>query len=93
MLDFQKLYSIADPKNTFGPVFGGITGIMLLFFTILTLVAVVITLCICNKRCPVYKWRQRRGQPPIGMIIANVPDDTALTLDKEDDDSIYNIGI
>ena len=93
ILYFKDFYGLADPKNTFGPVFGGITGIMLLFFTILILVALVIVLCVCNKHCPVYKWRQRRGQPPLGVIIADVPNEATLNLNEEEEDSAYNIGI
>ena len=87
-IDFKRFYDISDPKNTLGPVFGGITGVMLLFFTILILVVVVITVCICNKHCPIYKWRKRREQPPVGVIIA--PGEHLI---KEQEESAYNIGI
>ena len=99
--DFKKfyasIYDIANPKNTYGPIFGGIVGIIVLFFTILILVAVVMTLCVCNKHCPIYKWRQRRGQPPVGvMIAADVPNSEAtlhLNREPEEDGVLFNIGI
>ena len=93
VLDFKKLYAIVDPQNTYGPVFGGISGIMLLFFTILIVIVLVIAVCVCNKNCPVYKWRQRRGQPPVGVIVADVPNEATLNLtcDKDEDCSAYDI--
>ena len=84
---FSSVYDIANPKNTYGPIFGGIVGIIVLFFTILILVAVVMTLCVCNKHCPIYKWRQRRGQPPVGVMIA------ADNREPEEGSVLYNIGI
>ena len=70
-------------------IFGGIIGIILLFFSIIITIAVVITLCVCNKNCPIYKWRQRRGQPPLGVIVAEVPNDheTSLLLDEVEEES------
>ena len=98
--DFKKfygnVYDSIDPKNTYGPIFGGTIGIIVLFFSTLILIAVVMTLCVCNKHCPIYKWRQRRGQPPVGVMItaAEVPNPEAtLHLNGEpQQDSVLNIG-
>ena len=97
--DFKKFYGditgSLNPKSTYGPIFGGIIGIIILFFSLLTLVAVTMTLCVCNKHCPIYKWRQRRGQPPVGvMIAAEVPGSEATVhLNHEpQDDSALIIG-
>ena len=97
--DFKNFYGditgSLNPKSTYGPIFGGIIGIIVLFFSLLILVAVTMTLCVCNKHCPIYKWRQRRGQPPVGvMIAAEVPGSEATVhLNHEpQDDSALIIG-
>jgi hypothetical protein len=97
--NFKKFYSditgALNPKSTYGPIFGGIVGIIVLFFSLLTLVAVTMTLCVCNKHCPIYKWRQRRGQPPVGvMITTEVPrSEASVHLNHEpQEDSAFNIG-
>ena len=33
---------------------------------------VIIGVCACNHRCPLYKWRHRREHPPIGVVITEV---------------------
>ena len=93
---YAHVYDAVDPKNTYGPIFGGIVGIIVLFFSILILVAVVMTLCVCNKHCPIYKWRQRRGQPPVGvMIAAEVPNSEATVhlSHESQEDSVISIGM
>ena len=98
--EFKKVYGditgALNPKSTYGPIFGGIIGIIVLFFSLLTLVAVTMTLCVCNKHCPIYKWRQRRGQPPVGVMIATeVPGSEAtihLNHDPQEDSALI-IGI
>ena len=44
--------------------------ILLILATIITFV-VVIGVCACNHRCPLYKWRHRREQPPYAVVITD----------------------
>ena len=45
--EFKRIYGditgSLNPKSTYGPIFGGIIGIIVLFFSLLTLVAVTMT--------------------------------------------------
>ena len=58
-------------KSFYGILFGSVAGIILLLIGILLLVVVVVVVCVCNKNCPVYKWRNRRHYPPVGVIVAD----------------------
>ena len=60
-----------NPSNSYGLIFGGIIGIILLFFIIIVTITAVVMMCVCNKHCPIYKWRHRQRQPPIGVIFTN----------------------
>ena len=80
LMDFLMNFITVNPAGQYRVIFGGIIGIIILFFSIIITIAVVIGLCVFNKNCPIYKWQQRRGQPPIGVIdiVADVPNETPL---------------
>ena len=63
------LKAIPNLNTVYGVIYGSIAGIIVLIFTIITTLAAVITTCACKKSCPLYKWRQRRQQPPVGVIV------------------------
>ena len=49
-------------------------------------------MCACKKSCPLYKWRQRRREPPVGVIVAEpnelYRDDTVNLLNETEDTGI-----
>ena len=49
-------------------------------------------MCACKKGCPLYKWRQRRREPPVGVIVAEpnelYRDDTVNLLNETEDTGI-----
>ena len=49
----------------FGAIIGGSAGVLLLIIGII--IAVLLT-CVYNKKCPLYKQRHRRDQPPVVVI-------------------------
>lgn len=54
-----------------GSIIGGIFGFILLIVAIIITLVLVIRICACNHRCPLYKWRHRQEHPPIGVIAAD----------------------
>ena len=94
MANSKTLLSDLNPANGYGAIFGGIFGIIILFFMILISIAVVVSICIWNKSCPIYKWRHRQRQPPVGVIVADVQNqlsqetDESLLLDEMEAENI-----
>ena len=92
----KKLLKDLNPANGYGVIFGGIFGIIILFFTIIIGIAVTIAICIWSKSCPIYKWRHRQGQPPVGVIVADVQNQLSQETDESpllDEMEAENIGI
>ena len=54
-----------------GSIFGSIFGFILLILAIVITLILVIGVCACNHRCPLYKWRNRREHHPLGLIVAD----------------------
>ena len=54
-----------------GSIFGSIFGFIFLILAIVITLILVIGVCACNHRCPLYKWRHRREHSPLGLIIAD----------------------
>lgn len=71
---------IIDNSSTFigksiGGFIGGVAGILFLIITLIV-VTLVITLgiCVCNKNCPIYKWRHKqRPRVNVGVITIGEP--------------------
>ena len=57
-------------KNIYGTLFGYATGMIILIFGIISAVVATVVVCACKRSCPLYKWRKRREEPPIGVIVA-----------------------
>ena len=76
----------------FGGIFGGVAGFIVLLVAI---IVIIIVTCVCNKRCPLYKRRQRE-RPPVVVIdgIQPAPEENAnenLSLIKNDEFDGCNI--
>lgn len=71
----------------FGGIFGAAAGV--LFLIVGTIITVILT-CIYNKKCPIYKQRRRRHQPPVVVITVgeqnevNVRDDISLITNNDE---------
>ena len=37
---------------------------------IITAIVATVVVCACKRSCPLYKWRKRREEPPVGVIVA-----------------------
>ena len=68
--DIIKNIHIPDVNRIYGILIGGVAGIIILVTGILLVVAAVVTVCVCKKSCPIYKWRNRQHHPPLGVIVA-----------------------
>ena len=70
--DFNDIFNNPDfnTENVYGASFGYIAGIIILIFGIITAIGATIIVCACKKSCPLYKWRKRRQEPPVGVIVA-----------------------
>ena len=88
ILNFNDIFKNTDNTfgNIYGSLFGYIAGIIVLIFGLITAITGTIIVCACKKSCPLYKWRQRRRVPPVGVIIAEpnelYQDDTANLLNE-----------
>ena len=77
-------------------IFSGVAGfIVLLVAIIAAIIVIIIVLCVCNKRCPLYKRRQRE-RPPVVVIdgIQPAPEENVnenLSLIKNDEFDGCNI--
>ena len=56
-----------DTGKFIGGTFGGAAGFITLLIAIIVITIVV---CVCNKRCPLYK--QRRREPPPVVVVDGV---------------------
>ena len=76
--------------NTLGKFIGGIAGGAAGFIMLLTAIIVItVVICVCNKRCPLYK-RRERERPPVVVIdgVQPAPEENAhenLSLMKNDE--------
>ena len=81
--------------NTVGKFIGGIVGGAAGFITLLVAIIVItIVVCVCNKRCPLYKQR-RREQPPVVVVdgVQPAPEENAresLSLIQNDEFNTKN---
>ena len=50
--------------------FGFSSGMIILIFGIISAIVATIIVCAYNRSCPLYKWRKRKEQPPVGVIVA-----------------------
>lgn len=66
--------------------------ITLLPCCIITTILVIVCVCACNKKCPLYKATHvHRHQPQVGMIVANITHtDQANNLQRSSNESIGN---
>ena len=78
-----------NDDTVFGAVYGGVAAVFVLpILVIFVAVVVVLVVCACYKKCPLYKTLHGRQPPPVGVIIPNVPMDN----DCDENDNI-NIGM
>ena len=81
--------SDSNPDTLIGAVYGGVAAVFVLpILVIFVAVVVLLVVCVCYKKCPLYKALHRRQPPPVGVIIPNVPMDN----DCDENDNI-NIGM
>ena len=75
--------------NIYGTVFGYTAGMFILIVGIIITIIATIIVCACKKSCPLYKWRKRREEPPVGVIVAEpnqlYQDDGANLLNESGD--------
>ena len=57
-------------RNIYGSLFGYAAGVIILIFGIVTAIIATVIVCACKRSCPLYKWRKRREEPPVGVIVA-----------------------
>ena len=66
---------IINYNNTFntgsiyGLLFGYVAGTIILIFGIIAAIGATIIVCGSKRSCPLYKWRKRQQEPPIGVIV------------------------
>lgn len=72
IIDYNEILKNANINlgNIYGELFGYAAGIIILIFGIITAIVATIVVCACKKSCPLYKWRKRRQEPPVGVIVA-----------------------
>ena len=68
--DVNALLKDINVKNIYGSLFGYTAGIIILIFGIITAIVATVVVCACKRSCPLYKWRKRREEPPVGVIVA-----------------------
>jgi hypothetical protein len=68
--DVNNLLKNLNIRNIYGSLFGYAAGIIILLFGIVTAIGAVVVVCACKRSCPLYKWRKRREEPPVGVIVA-----------------------
>ena len=87
--DINDILKNTNLGNIYGSLFGYAAGIIILIFGIITAIGAVIIVCACKKSCPLYKWRKRRQEPPVGVIVAEpdqfYQDDAANLLNNSGD--------
>ena len=87
-INVNDILKNANIGNIYGSLFGYAAGVIILIFGIITTIGATVTICACKKSCPLYKWRKRREEPPVGVILAEpndlYQDDTANLLSNEE---------
>ena len=68
--DISDILKNFNVGNIYGSLFGYAAGVIILIFGIITAIGATIIVCACKKSCPLYKWRKRRQEPPVGVIVA-----------------------
>ena len=68
--DLPDINALLNVKNIYGSLFGYAAGIIILIFGIITAIVATVVVCACKRSCPLYKWRKRREEPPVGVIVA-----------------------
>ena len=69
-INYNDILKNASFKNIYGSLFGYAAGVIVLIFGIVTAIGATIIVCGCKRSCPLYKWRKRREEPPVGVIVA-----------------------
>ena len=91
-IDYNEILQNTNLGRIYGALFGYVAGIIILIFSIITAIGAIIIVCACKKSCPLYKWRKRRQEPPVGVIVAEpnqlYQDEAAGLLNEQGDNGI-----
>ena len=68
--DVNDLLKDINVNNIYGSLFGYAAGMIILIFGIISAIVAIVIVCACKRSCPLYKWRKRREELPVGVIVA-----------------------
>ena len=69
-LDINDILKEINVGKIYGSLFGFAAGMIILIFGIINAIITTVVVCACKRSCPLYKWRKRREEPSVGVILA-----------------------